>query len=606
VNAVSALLVPAVGWALLHFVWKGALIGFATALSLRLLRDADPRSRYALLGGALLLCAVVPLCDAYRFVQMAVPASSAIGAPSIPLTRTAAPDALPRMTAWLVATWLLGVAVMSCRLAGGLLWVRRLRRTSAGATNPTWQAHATRLAERCGLSRPVALRVAADLPGPLTVGWWRPLVLVPAALLTHLPPDLLEALLAHEIAHIQRVDYLVNLLQHVVETLLFFHPAVWWLSRCLRIERERVADQLAAQLIGDGRRLALALEQLSLIQAADLVAPSAPVVAQAAHGGQLLDRIRRLCRPARPAAARWRRAPALALGLAALCIAPAALQSMPAALAELVPMERAVPSSRQASVQSGLLPATLASSVGARHVLVVDDATGRILFQKRPDDIVPIASLTKLMTAMVVLDAHPDLNRVIRIDANDAHLPAAAYAGLPAGASLPLRAVLQLALMSSDNSAAHALAQQYPGGLPAFREAVRAKIVALGLTRTRLDEPTGVSPLNTSTASDVALMVSAAARYPAIARATTDPHRIVTIDGRPVEYRNTNPLVGQQGWDIALSKTGYTRAAGRCLTMRLRGVGQHVTVVLLDADPHAVPVRDASTIRRLLLASRLV
>jgi D-alanyl-D-alanine endopeptidase (penicillin-binding protein 7) len=210
------------------------------------------------------------------------------------------------------------------------------------------------------------------------------------------------------------------------------------------------------------------------------------------------------------------------------------------------------------------------------------------------------------MTAMVVLDARPDMNRTIRIEASDAEALRPSRTGLPVGASLPLHAVLQLALMSSNNSAAYALAHDYPGGLPAFQSAMRAKIAALGLKHTTIEEPSGLSPLNTSTASDVSVMVNAAARYPAIARATTAPHSVVPIDGKLVEYQNTNPLVGQQGWDIALSKTGYTDAAGRCLIMRLRSVRDSVTMVFLDAGPAALPARDAINVRRLLLAHKLV
>ncbi|RKE38686.1 D-alanyl-D-alanine carboxypeptidase-like protein [Paraburkholderia sp. BL23I1N1] len=176
---------------------------------------------------------------------------------------------------------------------------------------------------------------------------------------------------------------------------------------------------------------------------------------------------------------------------------------------------------------------------------------------------------------------------------------------MPVGTRLPLHAVLQLALMPSNDSAAYALAHQYPGGFAAFQAVMHAKIVALRLRHTTIDEPTGLSRLNRSTTMDVSVMVSAAARYPAIARATTDPRSVVPIDGKLVEYQNTNPLVGQKGWDIALSKTGFTDAAGRCLTMRLRPARDSVTMVFLDAGPAAFPARDAINIRRLLLAREL-
>lgn len=578
-------LVHALGWALVHFVWKGALIGMATALSLRLLRRASPQSRYALLCVSLLLCLGVPVLDVYRGIEAASRTSDWLRMTEsqvMPTINVRGPFALDDVLPWLVAAWLVGVAAMSFRLAAGLLWVRRIGHAFPDWPDTRWQDYASALAARCGLSRPVTLRMAAHLSTPLTIGWWRPLVLVPAALLTRMPPDLLEAVLAHEIAHIKRADYLVNLLQSVIEALLFYHPAVWWLSRQIRTERECVADQIAATLIQNPRRLALALEQLDILQSThDEYAP----VAQSAQGGHLLDRIKRLCEPVPPSPNCAAHVPAIAFAFVALCVTAQALWPAPAA-----------------QDAAGIMPVALLES---NHVVVIDNNSGEVLFQKRPDDIVPIASLTKLMTAMVVLDARPDMNRTIRIDASDAEALRPGRTGLPAGARLPLYAVLQLALMSSNNSAAYALAHQYPGGFPAFQAAMRAKIAALGLKHTTIDEPTGLSPLNRSTAIDVSVMVNAAARYPAIARATTDPRSVVPIDGKLVEYQNTNPLVGQKGWNIALSKTGFTDAAGRCLIMRLRSVRDSVTMVFLDAGPTAFPAHDAMNIRRFLLARRL-
>ncbi|PNE59693.1 hypothetical protein A8H39_00670 [Paraburkholderia fungorum] len=578
----SEALVQALGWALLYFVWKGALIGVATALPLRLLRSANPQSRYALLCVSLLLCLGVPVLDVYRGVEAASSgwlrmADSHV----IPPINACAPFALDGVLPWLVAAWLVGVAAVLCRLGAGLLWVRRIGHGFPDWPDTRWQDYVAALAARCGLPRPVTLRLATQLSTPLTIGWWRPLVLVPAALLTRMPPDLLEAVLAHEIAHIKRADYLVNLLQSVIEALLFYHPAVWWLSRQIRIERECVADQIAAKLIQNPRRLALALEQLDILQSTDV--EYAPV-AQSAQGGHLLDRIKRLCRPVQPSANWAAHVPAIAFGCVALCVTAQALWPGSASqhVADIVPI----------------------GQIESNHVVVIDDNSGEVLFHKRPDDIVPIASLTKLMTAMVVLDARPDMNRTIRIDASEAETSRPSRTGLPAGATLPLSVMLQIALMSSNNSAAYALAHQYPGGFAAFQAAMRAKIAALGLKHTTIDEPTGLSPLNTSTASDVSVMVNAAARYPAIARATTDSRSFVPIDGKLVEYQNTNPLVGKKGWDIALSKTGFTDAAGHCLIMRLRSFRDSVTMVFLDAGRDAHPGRDAINMRRLLLARK--
>jgi len=601
VNAFSWVLVKAVGWALLHFVWKGVLIGLATALSMRLLRGASPQCRYALLCLSLLLCFGVPLLDVYQYVAAAPDATVAAAVITVLAQRLGMPAVVEHVMLSVVTAWLLGVTVMTCRLAAGLVWVHRIRNVGRSWADAKWQAYVSGLAADCGISRKITLRVAPDLSGPLTVGWWRPLVLVPAALLTQIPPDLLEALLAHEVAHIKRVDYLVNLLQGVVEALLFYHPVVWWLSRRIRIERELVADNLAAMLIQEPRRLALALERLGMLQAASAMDPP---IAQWARGGRLLDRIKWLSRSDVRPSNRKMLIPAIALCLTVFCVVPHVFRLAPAthdgtAQAGITPAPALIANTATKRSLQGLL-----GVIESNHVVVVDDNSGKVLLRKSADDVVPIASLTKLMTAMVVLDTEPDMNRTIHIDRADTESLLHSRTGLPIGASLPLREVLQLALMSSNNSAAYALAHNYPGGLPVFRIAMRAKIAALRLKHTTIDEPTGLSPLNTSTASDVALMADAAARYPAIARYTTYSSDIVRINGKRVEYRNTNPFVGQKDWDIALSKTGFTNEAGRCLIMRLRSVGKNVTMVLLDADQAASPTRDAINIRRMLLSGK--
>ena len=240
----------------------------------------------------------------------------------------------------------------------------------------------------------------------MTAGWFKPVLLVPANLVTGMPPDLLEALLAHELAHVRRHDYLVNLLQFAAEILLFFHPTVWWLSRRIRIERERIADDMAAALIGQPRRLALALNALS--QDAD--AAPAPV-APAARDGDLLDRIRRLTRPDSLPARRAVAMPALAAMLA-VAIAGAGVQAGPAD-------DGRADAARRALAQLPGIDALIQSS-GASHVLVLDARSGDTLVGVAENEAVPIASLTKLMTAMVLLDAAPDLSQPVRIDERDA------------------------------------------------------------------------------------------------------------------------------------------------------------------------------------------
>ncbi|WP_273487414.1 serine hydrolase [Roseateles chitosanitabidus] len=237
--------------------------------------------------------------------------------------------------------------------------------------------------------------------------------------------------------------------------------------------------------------------------------------------------------------------------------------------------------------------------VNARHMLVIDDS-GQVLMAKDADAVVPIASLTKLMTAMVVLDAKQDMAELIRIDDADVDRLKHSKSRVKVGATMSREAALELALISSENRAASALARHFPGGMPAFELAVEAKIRALGLRHTSLADPTGLSPTNTSTASEVARIAAAASRYPAIARISSDKSSEVAVDGRPRELRNTNHLVGAKGWDIKLSKTGYTEEAGRCLAMRMKSGGRTITVVLLDTDGSAQRLRDASLIRKSL------
>jgi len=320
-------LVPSLGWALLHFVWQGALIGCATAVLLVALRNARPERRYAVACFALLLCVAWPVVD---FVTMLLDDRNVAAARALPLASV--PAAVLRdasgVLAWLqrhldgiVGTWAACAAVLGLRMALGLVWVGRasLGRTSSvqagSAEERAWQTKLAELAARCGIDRRVRLRIVDRLASPVTAGFWRPVVLVPAALVTGMPPQLLEALLAHELGHVRRHDYLVNLVQNVIEALLFYHPAVWWISRRIRHEREQIADDFAARRLGEPRRLARALSELERLQF------SRHHLAQAAAGGDLMARIRRLVRPD-PQALDWRAAIPV-LGLVLACAASA-------------------------------------------------------------------------------------------------------------------------------------------------------------------------------------------------------------------------------------------------------------------------------------------
>lgn len=241
-----------------------------------------------------------------------------------------------------------------------------------------------------------------------------------------------------------------------------------------------------------------------------------------------------------------------------------------------------------------------AMPLNSRHAIVVSNENGEVLLEKNAEQAVPIASLTKLMTAMTVLDSEADLREPIAIAQQDVDTLKHSSSRLPVGTSLPRRQVLQLALMSSDNRAAAALARTFPGGADAFAAAVRAKLKALGMTHTVIQEPTGLSPLNTSTAEDLAKMVVAASRYPQIANITTDTALTLRLRRRDVQFHNTNPLVGAKGWDILLSKTGFTNEAGHCLVMRIRQAGQDATLVLLNARATTSARVDALQVRRWL------
>ncbi|HYD95852.1 MAG TPA: serine hydrolase [Noviherbaspirillum sp.] len=242
----------------------------------------------------------------------------------------------------------------------------------------------------------------------------------------------------------------------------------------------------------------------------------------------------------------------------------------------------------------------------SQHAVVFEEATGTVLLEKNAHAIVPIASLTKLMTAMVVLDARQDMNELITIDESDVDTLKFSSSRVPVGTVLPRSAVLELALMSSDNRAAAALGRTYPGGHGAFVRAVQDKLDGLGMRHTEIEEPTGLSPRNRSTAADLVKMASAASQYPDIVRLSTGTEDLIDMNGRLVAYRNTNRLVGRSDWDIQLSKTGFTREAGRCLIMRFQAAGKNVIMVLLNAKESAQRMLDAENVQRFISGQPLL
>lgn len=289
----SATLIGSLGWTLVHFVWQGALIGGACAALLLAMRNARAEQRYLVACTALFLCLAWPAWELVQRLSAGHASAAELHfARRILTTGSASAGLMPWLQSqlvWIVGAWAACAAALTLRMALGLLWIGKVTRRHEG--NAQWQQRLSNLAAQCGIERPVRLRVVNELASPLTAGWWRPVVLLPTALVSGMPPELLDALLAHELGHIKRCDYLVNLVQNVIEILLFYHPAVWWISHRIRSERELIADDFAARQIGEPRRLAQALSELERLQF------SSHHLALAANGGDLMVRIKRLLRP---------------------------------------------------------------------------------------------------------------------------------------------------------------------------------------------------------------------------------------------------------------------------------------------------------------------
>lgn len=232
--------------------------------------------------------------------------------------------------------------------------------------------------------------------------------------------------------------------------------------------------------------------------------------------------------------------------------------------------------------------------------IVQDAETGEIVFGKNTDVVVPIASITKLMTAMVILDYGLDLDEEVVLTQEDAVRMKGSRSRLRTGLTLTRGDLLLLSLMASDNRAAAALGRSYPGGLEAIVDAMNLKAALLDMDESRFVEPTGLSPANVSTASDLAKLVRAAHEYPLIREYSTKTRATVQASGRPLSYGNTNHLVRSKYWDIELSKTGYISEAGRCLVMHVRLAEKDLIVVLLDSWGKHSRIGDANRIRKWL------
>jgi beta-lactamase regulating signal transducer with metallopeptidase domain len=356
---VSPLDLRALGWTLLHFLWQGtAAAAFLCSINL-LLRRGSSHLRYALASATLLLMLVLPVAT-FWFVREAAPAR-----PTEPAVSSAGPGRegssarvepgpgsfelrrrVEPFLPGLVGLWGAGVLVLSLRALGGWALVQRLRRAGLQAVPPPVEATLTRLVDALRIKTAVRLYESALVGVPTVIGWVRPLVLLPASALTGLSPQQLELILAHELAHVRRYDYLVNLLQTAVETLLFYHPAVWWVSHRMRVEREHCCDDLAVLACGNPGRYARALADL------EGLCSDAPALAMAASGGSLFERVARLVGPP-PHRSRGSRGLSAALAGVALLVALCAGSSLVGRSATASTLARLVPADTVDEVAPG-------------------------------------------------------------------------------------------------------------------------------------------------------------------------------------------------------------------------------------------------------------
>jgi D-alanyl-D-alanine endopeptidase (penicillin-binding protein 7) len=264
-------------------------------------------------------------------------------------------------------------------------------------------------------------------------------------------------------------------------------------------------------------------------------------------------------------------------------------------------------------VVAGLFLAALAVTATAQpirdpklkssSVLIIDQSDSSVLYSRHPDVAMPIASITKLMTALVVLDAKQPLDEAIQITDADRDFPKSAFSRLTVGTTLSRGDLMHLALMSSENRAAHALGNNYPGGMPAMVAAMNAKAARLGMTSSHFVDPTGLSSENVASPEDLTKLVIAASHNPTIREYSTDSHYAVKVRRHMVEFRNTDNLVANPAWNIIVQKTGYITEAGKCLVMAAVIEGRSVVIVLLDSLGRYTRVADAKRIKTWMEAS---
>ncbi len=259
----------------------------------------------------------------------------------------------------------------------------------------------------------------------------------------------------------------------------------------------------------------------------------------------------------------------------------------------------AVPVAPQALAKTAAATASAQPEIASGSAMIVDLQTNQVIYSSHPELVRPIASISKLMTAMVVLDAHLPLDEKIKVDISHTPEMKGIYSRVRLNSEISRKDMLLLALMSSENRAAASLAHHYPGGYDAFIRAMNAKAKALGMTHTRYVEPTGLSTSNVSTASDLIKLLVATKQYPLLGQLSTTREDMATFSnpGYTLPFRNTNHLVYRDNWNIQLTKTGFTNAAGHCLIMRTVINQRPVALVVMDAFGKYTHFADASRLR---------
>ncbi len=267
-----------------------------------------------------------------------------------------------------------------------------------------------------------------------------------------------------------------------------------------------------------------------------------------------------------------------------------------AAVAAVVEAPARVSFGQMLGLHAGVDALALKSSVA----LVIDQDTNEVLFSKNPAAVLPIASITKLMTGLVISESHQPLADVLTITQDDIDTEKGSRSRLAVGTQLTRGEMMHLALMSSENRAANALGRHYPGGLDAFVAAMNVKAASLGMRDTRYVEPTGLSSRNQSSAQDLALLVREAHRVPLLRELTTSHEAQVAVGKRMMQFHTTNGLVRSPQWDIGLQKTGYISEAGRCMVVQAQLAGRKLIMVLLDSTGKYSRIGDAERIRKWL------